>query len=330
MGFHLDAHVVGVVEGDDPGVVLEHRAAEVAFAEALADGPGGTLDVRLVQAVHHLAAARFAVLVVDAGGKYLVLAVFRPSLGQHLDFRVGGVGGQAHGGAVRAHGGVRVVGADGVQLFQAEGQGILAAEGQHGRIVHGGQRDDGHLVTRCPGHLRGLRDKAGLCGPFVAAFQGKALDEFVGQKVAGDVLHVRAGQGRVLGAGHVELGRGVHGDGAAVGTQHQGQGVARGTALVVGDAGAKAHFQHPVRRGRALRGGQQVQRGVLQHGVVQHALRHHAGQRVFRKAIHGEHPDEAHGFHVQAQRGPDLGGDVAAHGIGDLRPKANFYAPKHD
>ena len=136
--------------------------------------------------------------------------------------------------------------ADAVQFFQGQGQGVGAGKGHQLLVAHARDVDDGHLVHGLAGHLGGAGREAGSGCPFGAALDLEALDEFVGQQVAGHMLHLLTGQT----AGHeIEVG-GVHPHSGGLGlgnARRQQHGVAGGAALVVGHAGDGSPLRAPSR-----------------------------------------------------------------------------------
>ena len=327
VGLHLDAGVVAVDEGDDAGVVLEHGLAVVVVAQALADGGRGVTDAGLVQVVDLFALAGLLVLVMDAGGEDLVLAVFGPGLGQHFHFHVGGVGGQTGGLAAGlfVRGGELV--ADAVQLAQGQGPGVVAAGFLQGLVVHAGQGHHVHGVVGFAGDLGGLGFEAGLGLPFFGALDAEALDQGVAEQVAGQGLHLFTAEHAVGRAGDAVLHRGVDAQAVTGDAQHHGGGVTGGAAFVVGDAGAVAHFHDPV--GSGFHEGQRLQRGLLQDGVVPDAFVHQTVHLGGIQTVHGVDFDLTDGGNGDLQRLEQMQRRLAALGIGNVGMKPGFHTIEH-
>ena len=190
VGFHLDAGIVIFRKGDDPRVVLEHRMAEIPVAEAGADLPGGVHDAGFVEAVDGFGRAAFRIGIGDFGGENLVFAVLGPRLCENFEFGVRGIGGQAESLTRGRHFRAGEPVPDFGHFRKVEGQRVLAAHVHEGFIVHRGEGDDGDVVTGSAGYAGRAGGKSGLCVPLRPALDVEALDQFVGEEVAGDARNL--------------------------------------------------------------------------------------------------------------------------------------------
>ena len=128
-----------VVQSDEAGVVVkraEHEA-RLAFHDLL----GRLLDVGLEQAVHGLRRASVHA-VADGGGENAVLAVFRPGLGDHFQFHIGGV---AVHFAENLLDDFHVLAGQGKLLLLAELEQLVAAQVSHG---NGAVGFGGHIAGK--------------------------------------------------------------------------------------------------------------------------------------------------------------------------------------
>ena len=298
--------------------------AEVPFAEAGADFLGGVHDAGLVQAVDRLGGPCVLVRIGDLGREDLVLAVFRPCLGEDFEFRVRGVGGQAEGLALGGDFGAGEPVPDLGHFLKAEGQRVLVAHVHEFGVVHRGKGHDVDFVAGRAGHAGGLGREARFGVPLGAALDLETLDQLVGEQVAGDVRDLFFGQCAV----EAVLDRGVHGEaGAVFDSEHERGGVAGGAAFVVGDAGAVAHLDDP--RG-SLFGKRQGRQGHgLQDRIVQHAFFHERVHLLRVESFQREHLDRAHAFDGNAERFTDAGRGLAADRVVKMREKACFNAIEH-
>ena len=319
MRLHLDAHVVIVVEGDDAGVVGKHRAAVILLAALLADPPCRLLYIGLVKVVYLLDRARGLVLIRHAGGEDLVLAVLGPGLGQDLHLGIRRVRTEPVFAPAFPHVRTGEPVLYGLHFLERERQGMAAAVLQERRVIHLRNGDGEHLVGRRPAHGGGLRLKAGLSAPFLPALQAEALDQLVAQHAARDGLGILA----LEPAPEMVLRGRVDSQGMAVAPQHQGRGIARCAAFVVGDAGAEAHLADPVRIGIHGR-----ERGLLQHGIVQGGPAHQVFRLFAGDSADGEHLDHAGPVNGEGKRLAHFAGDAAAYGISLAGMDTDFDAEK--
>ena len=93
---YLKHQVIIIAPGNNPGIVLEHGDAPVALCQALSDGTGRALDKGIKQAPDFANRAR-TVVIGNGCVEYLMLAVLRPGLGQHLKLNIGCRSGHALG-----------------------------------------------------------------------------------------------------------------------------------------------------------------------------------------------------------------------------------------
>ena len=322
--FHLDAGVVFGRKGDDARVVLEHGTAEIPVAEALADLLGRVHDAGFVEAVDCFAGSGFLVGVGNLGRENLVLAVFRPRLGEHFELGVGGIGGQAEFLALRGDLGAGEPVLDLGHFLKAEGQRVLLAHFHELRVAHRGERHDVHFVAGRAGHAGGLGGEAGVGVPLGAALDFEALDKFVGEEVAGDAGDLFFRQRAV----EAVLDGGVYGEAAAVfDAEHERGGIAGGTAFIVRNAGAVTDFNDP--RCAFFGQGQGRQGYGLQHRIVQHAFRHERIHLLRVEPLQREHFDRAHGLDGDAEGFTDAGCGFTADRVVKMGEKAGFNAVEH-
>ena len=162
VGLHLDSEVQLVVEGDDAGVVDEHRTQPVG----LQFGGRPAQGVQQAVMVGHLEAAVGAgVLKGDPRLEGLVHAVLRPGLRQGLEFGVGGIA------AARGE-----VGLDGSHLGHVQRQHPLPAQLGQLPVVQAGQPHRQRRRRRLPCGRERRRQLAAVA----------ALDRRVGQEPGGE------------------------------------------------------------------------------------------------------------------------------------------------
>ena len=300
VGLDLEDQAPLVVEANDPGVVLEDRQAPVAGSHLGADGLGGGADVGIKQAVDGGGLAADRVFVGDVAAKDLVLAVLGPGLGQHLELDVGDPGRPAQGLPRGRDLGPGKVGADDLHLIQGQGQHALLAD-PHKVSVGDVQVHLGNPHRAFARYLGGKGLDAAGRSELLVVHDGEALDQFIGQELGGDGLHLLARQR----ACKQELGGGVDRLVARQpAAQQVAQGLGRGPALVVRDPGPETHLDQPV-KGDALLQGELPQGPFLGYRV---AVR--AGGRLPELLqgdvrLHGEHPEGAHRGYRQMQVGLD-------------------------
>ena len=171
MGFDLIGDKVLIVENDSSGVVRKDRNADVVFASGFADFLGGAFDVVFIQAVFH---------VIYGRGENSVFAVFRPCLGEGFDLNV--FGGASEFFEVVLYG--LHIGQRQAERAAAGAIGVLDAVAADGFefVVRDVQID---VVGNCPCMVEGdFGDDgvhAAVAFEFLYAFDGGALDQFVGQ-----------------------------------------------------------------------------------------------------------------------------------------------------
>ncbi len=124
---HLEADQRATVEGDHPGVVVEHRAQEPAPAGHLLRGGA---DVGSEERVDHLLVPSSA--IADGGVEDLVLAVLRPGLGDHLQLHVRGGGGEPMRRSVRSNLFPGVITLDREHLFGGRAPGASRGKARPG------------------------------------------------------------------------------------------------------------------------------------------------------------------------------------------------------
>jgi len=88
MGLNLEGQIISLVEPDDAGVIFEHRKTEVLSAFLAPYSICGTRNVGSKKALNDFFLS--IGLVFDDCIKDLMLAVFRPGLGNGLHFHVSG------------------------------------------------------------------------------------------------------------------------------------------------------------------------------------------------------------------------------------------------
>ena len=184
VGLHLHDQVPVVVEGDDPGVVVEHRAQPV---DPLRDLLGRRHDVALEEAPDGRARS-VLVLVIDRAPEDLVLAVLRPRLRQGLQLDVGGGPPDAALPPVRLALRIAEIRLDGFHFRQVQGQEAFPAEAHQGVVVQvQGNRTD----LRRPVGARNRRRQERLrsVAPVGRRRDPPAVHQGVGQKIPHQALH---------------------------------------------------------------------------------------------------------------------------------------------
>ena len=245
VGLHLEDEVPVVVEADDPGVVGKDGEAPVVRPHPLPDLAGRPLDAGAEKGVD-LGDAPLAVVIGDPGVEDLVLAVFRPGLGEAFQLRVGHPGPQADLFAPGEDGVVFQVVPEDPHLLQGQGEDPLLADPDE-RLVGAVEVDllrPDALFPDDPRHI-GL-DR--LCRvPGAAVDDLIALDQIVGEEFGGDPLRIAPGEeiegAPVADAGDRILPGGVDPDRFP---GQQGDRLRGGLPHVVRDAGAVTHLDQPV------------------------------------------------------------------------------------
>lgn len=209
-------------------------------------------------------------------------------------------------------------------FLKAEGQRVLLAHFHELRVAHRGERHDVHFVAGRAGHAGGLGGEAGVGVPLGAALDFEALDEFVGEEVAGDAGDLFFRQRAV----EAVLDGCVYGEAAAVfDAEHERGGIAGGTAFIVRNAGAVTDFNDP--RCAFFGQGQGRQGYGLQHRIVQHAFRHERIHLLRVEPLQREHFDRAHGLDGDAEGFTDAGCGFTADRVVKMGEKAGFNAVEH-
>ena len=214
-----------------------------------------------------------------------------------------------------------------MHFLEIQGPGIFAAGLGEGIVVHGGQGDCVHSIVDFARNPGGLRFKARLGVPLLTALDAVTLDKRVAQQVAGQHVHLFVGEGRGLVAADAVLHGSVHAQTVARQIQHHGGGIARGAGLVVGHAGAKAHFHKPVCRG--VEQGQRLERGILKNGVVPDAFVQQTRHLGRVQAVHRKDLDLADAGNRNVQRLAQVLGRLAALGIVKSGAGAGFHPIEH-
>src|SRR6185369_7077355 len=193
VGLNLEDQRVGIVEPDDPGVVLEYGEAEIARSELFPDILRGPLDEGLEKGFYLLFAAVF-VLVLHGSGEDLVLAVLRPGLCQALQLHIGRFRSESDRSSGFQNLRIPVVGLDDLHLLQCQGQDPLFAD-PHELFVGDVQINLLNLDLDLNLHLGHIRRKPALSGELVCRKYCIALDQGVAEEAGGDFFDVVPGQG---------------------------------------------------------------------------------------------------------------------------------------
>ena len=236
---HLERHLVFVVERHDAGVVHERREyprlvqrlrrrPQVGLDKARNDFsrtrinteghgfffrifPCLSVKIRVQYHPRHAAVAG----IVDFGFEGLVLAMFRPGLGQDFQFDVGGIAVQRLKFSLnRPH------------LREGEEQHALDAQPLQGFIIQTADRDDVHSIARC-----GVRHEFGLHRP-----HGVRLDHGIAEQFFRNA--VQLGRGDIAFKGIARAGD----DGFERADTQLSRAVQQVFGDGVGDAGVKSNF----------------------------------------------------------------------------------------
>ncbi len=233
----------------------------------MANFSGGLFDKGVKEAVKHGSFTAEGVLVVNIAAKDLVLAMFRPALGQHFQFDIGDLGPQTKLSADFKGCRVGQMVANDLHFIEVQGQHPVPADPQQLLIgdIEVDLCNSPRLATR---HFGGKGGYPALSGEFLAIEDSETFDQFVGQQFGGNGCGGRL----VELAGQKVLDRGVNrlAPGQFATKQHF-QGTSRGTSFIVGNPRAKTYFDTPV-KSDALAQGQsntlRVHGGVAMRGNV--------------------------------------------------------------
>ena len=192
VGLHLHDQVPVVVEGDDPGVVVEHRAQPVNLLRNLL---GRRHDVAPEEIPDGRTCSVF-VLILDRALEDLVLAVLRPGLRQgpqarrrwrRARFRASA----GMPGAMR----IAEICLDGFHFRQVQGQEAFPTEAHQGVVVQvQGYRIDSRRPVAARNRRRQERLRA--VAPIGRRRDPPAVHQGIGQKILHQALHARRHPGR--------------------------------------------------------------------------------------------------------------------------------------
>ena len=197
VGFDLEDQAVGVIEGHDPRIVVEHRdqpGSSLAFTNRPVHRFGRALDVGTEERADLLVGPALF-LVPDDRVEDLVLAVLAPGLGQAFQFHVGRVRVQACVAAGRVLALTDEIVADRLHLRQREREQAVPA--QVGQKCVGSAQLNGFGAGCAVQVDPGDGQVRGRAGPLLVNFQPDGLDHRVGQQFDGDplgLLPVHAGE----------------------------------------------------------------------------------------------------------------------------------------
>ena len=206
VGLHLEDKVPVVVEADDSRIVGKNGEAPVVCTHSLPDFAGRPLDAAAEKGID-FGDAPLAVVIGDPGVEDLVLAVFRPGLGEAFQLRVGHPGPQTDLFAPGEDGVVFQVVPEDPHLLQGQGEDPLLADPDE-RLIGAVEVDllrSDALFSDDTRHI-GL-DRLSR-GPGAAIDDLMTLDQIVGEEFGGDPLRIVPGK-EIEGAPVADAGDGI-------------------------------------------------------------------------------------------------------------------------